>query len=441
MRRTKERLSDKSLVKAFSRLVIRESRKLMYQKMEDGKYKIYCTNCQKYKRISANNMKTIRTTHICPDCYHDVTPTRSSFHKIEFVELNLNGYMINVDVEIGKKPKCFVIEVAHFNGGPNVECRYIQRPMMLPNCVFEFHHEQDKWRTRKNLHDEYWNRFIHLYDGDIENLLMKDPVFFKSNRKEYLTEVFGKLELKPSDIKSNQLKLFQSNVFNAKQIIFALAFDLKTPEEVYKYNGYYNKQLATNELWKYQWLEPYRVLNNIYTTKPLNVFYLDYLHRNKIDLIDYEDYMTECRELGFKLDKPKDFWARHLILDEMYENKKNAKTNKSITKQYQKLEKNRYEKDNLAIIPFKSYGEMVKCGKKLHNCIGRLYTDRYARGEVDLYHLDIDGDIVAAIEIKNGKLVQARIDNNKECPAEYKKAIKNMIRAKYKTKEGAKLNA
>ena len=440
MRKGRKSLSDKSLVEAFTRLAIHEQKKMMYQKLDNGKYKVFCPNCQKYKQVPADKMKLIKMTHICPDCYCDVVPTTKKIYRREFVELNMKGYMVQTYVEFGKKPKSFVVEVAHFEeGSPDVECRFIQRPMMS-NCIFEYHKNVCNWRIRKGLANEYWSRFTHLYDGHIESLLASKP-YTKTSRKEYLTKIIREMELRPSDIKSNQLKLFQTNVFNAKQIMFALAFDLKTADDVYKYNGYYNKQIQTDEQWRFRYLEPYRVLNNIFTTKPLNIYYLDYLYRNKIDLIDYEDYMIECRELGFKLDKPKDFWARHLFLDEMYENKKNAKTNRSIAKRYHILEQNRYEKDNMAIVPFKSYGEMVMCGKKLHNCIGRLYTERYAKGEVDLYHLDIDGDIVAAIEIKNGKLVQARIDHNKDCPKEYKKAINSMIRTNYKTQKGVKQNA
>ena len=436
MRTGTERLSNKSLVKGLTRLALRNHKNLMFQKLDNGRFKVYCPNSQRYKRISADKMKLISKTHICPDCYYEVIPTSKSIWTRSYMRYEQTGYCVTVWVDNGKQPKSSVVEVAHFiEGSPDIECRYIKRAMFVYS--FDFNTSNGKWKIRKDLADTYDGYFTKIYYGHIETALMKKP-YSKSSRKEYLNFVTDRFGTWKRAIKSNQATLFRDNFFHEKMIVFALAFDLKTPEEVYKYNGYYNKQL-TGERWKWENSEAYRILNNIYTTKPLSIYYLDYLWRNKISLIDWEDYMNECKQLGFKLDKPTDFWHRHAVLDTMIEEKKNQKTCKSIAKQYHKLKKNTYTKGNITIKPFESYGEMILVGKKLHNCIGRLYTERYARGEVDLYHLDVDDVIVAAIEIKNGKLVQARIDNNYDCPAEYKKVINSMIKAKYK--KGVKANA
>ena len=106
-----------------------------------------------------------------------------------------------------------------------------------------------------------------------------------------------------------------------------------------------------------------------------------------------------------------------LCIDDIIDNK--------IKSRYNDLPK--YEKDEITISPFKYAQEIRRCGKRLHNCIGG-YVERYANKNTDLYHIDLDGAMIVALEIQGKKLCQAYADRNSECPDNIMQHIKSFCK-------------
>ena len=248
----------------------------------------------------------------------------------------------------------------------------------------------DQWKKRQ-AQNYYW-RFYSTQTGKKI-----------SGKKEYIyTALFNEGDLADDvdrTVKSNQKKLMMDNLMSGRQMEYVMAFDLKSYDEVYRYRTYMRK-------------------NSPDIHKPLNVYYLDYLYRNKIRLRDFYDYVDQCRLLGRKLDKPKDFAERHWQMSEVVTQMKNREQEKQVKERYAKLLKNAYSDGDILITPFVDGKEIRECAKLLHNCIASVYLSRYAQNETDLYCLKSKGVIKVAIEVNHRKLKQARIDWNRECPPE-----------------------
>ena len=198
------------------------------------------------------------------------------------------------------------------------------------------------------------------------------------------------------------------NLFNETQMLFIRVFDLKTADDVYRNNAYIKKNAS-------------HIYDLVRYGETLNVFYLDYLRKKNIDLGEYFKYLHDMKQLGFKYDKPTDFYDRKIKVEEMLRQEKEKALNERITERYKKLPK--FEKDKVKIEPFKTSEEIRHCGKVLHNCIGG-YVSKFADGITDIYHLDWNGVIKIAMEIQNKELKQAHLDNNKKATPKYMKYIR-----------------
>ena len=368
---------------------------LIYKKQGD-KYRIFCMRCQKYETVSKEQLKQIQASRICPMCYDHIIPTTILEHRFVWyiADETYNGYRVFIDFEFGKKPKETVEHVVRYLGNNQVEARYI-----VANMYSGFYYDPSKYNwKRRNIQTYLW-RFCSLrYGFDSKPLTKKEYIYRTLFDEGYTQEDVDRM------FKSNQRKIIQDNLLNARQMEYVAAFDLKSYKEVYKYRTYMRK-------------------NKVKTGRVLNVHYLDYLYRNKIRLGDFYDYMDECEVLGFKLDKPKDFQYRHQKLAEMAVEKRNQAREEAIKKRYAQLMKKAYSDGDIVIRPFKDGNELRKCGKTLHNCIA-TYARSYANKSTDLYCLYKNGKMKVAIEVCQKILEQARTDHNGDCPPRYMKHIR-----------------
>ena len=350
--------------------------------------------CQRYEYIDKQLFKQIQASRICPMCYQEIVPTTILDDAFVYyiMDEKYDGYRVFVDFKFGCKPKATITHVCRYIGGNIVEARFI-----ICNMGYSFYFDPKRSEWKKRNAQGYMYRFCSLkqgkqYSGKKE--FIYTALFDRGYRSDEIDEL----------IKSNQKKILQDNLMNGEQMEYVIAFDLKSYDQVYKYRTYIRKNEA-----------------DIY--KKLNIYYLDYLYRNKIRIRDFYDYMRDCEELGFKLDKPVDFQHRHLVVSDMVIQKRRESDEVAIKKRYVQLNRKSYVKGNVEILPFKDSDEIIKCGKKLHNCIG-TYLHRYATKATDLYYLKRSGRMVVAIEVSKKKLIQARADNNKDCPPEMMKHIR-----------------
>ena len=209
------------------------------------------------------------------------------------------------------------------------------------------------------------------------------------------------MEIEPSLIKSNQKKLIQESLFNKNQVAFILIFNLKSREELFKYQKYIN--YSTNV----RWLGVKGYINR------LNIYHLDYLSRNNIALHNYLDYVDQCEMLGLKLDKPKEFSVKHRELAELIKINKNSIYSDLIKKNFDNYIQYEYIDGKVHILPFETPEEIIKCGSELHNCIAQ-YIQKYAKKRSILFKMLVANKLEVAIEVRGGVLLQAYQDMNKD---------------------------
>lgn len=356
---------------------------------EKGTVKIFCTNCQRYATYTSKEWRRIRQAEVCPMCYFH--PFRYS-NKTEwmfrsYIREGCEGYKTWAMWRFGQEPLFGYKHVYHVESGHEY-----RRGIVKGMCYTLTEDPRDEWKKCRSW---YGGFFYYLEDLPAVDAPM--------TRRQY----YEGMEIK--GLKTDQTQFIKRGIFSEKQIQFILAFDLHDPEDVYKHARYIKRHLTPKDHHG-KW--------NRYT--------LDYLDRYDISPLDYRDYEDQCKELGFKPDKPKDFRERHEKYSQMVETKRNAEADERIMKRIESLMK--FQHGNVVILPFASCDELIQCGKNLHNCIGG-YIPQYRDGECDLYHMDIDGVLTAAIEIRDGKLIQARADHNQSIrDDEYVKRFMREIR-------------
>lgn len=374
---------NKDEVEQIKKVLIGAKCFLSYKKLKT-KYACYCSLCDKYNIYTLDEFKQIRASKYCPKCLRKVTTTTKQYLSLrDFIiirkDKHIYGYKVAMKWQFNKKIKAYIDQCLYTTGN---EISYRK------GCV----------RNMYSLGDSYDNEHWHKCDTS------KYLGFFydiDQKRNWYYNPEISKKQLYESyilpDMKSNQEKLIKENLFNENQIYYILNFDLKTPKEVIKYNRYITENSYTYLL-----------------DKPLNIYYLDYLSRNKINFKDYRDYMQDCITLDMKIGKPKNFNEEHKKLADMITELMNKDKKGMIKRRYNKLSSHSYINKDVEIKPFKTVREIINAGNKLNNCIG-TYINDYAKGKTDLYYLAKSNKLLACIEIKKGILEQARIINNKQC--------------------------
>ena len=434
-------IKDPAIIEPFRKVMEGRCEGHMFVKKLKNDFKIYCSSCHEYHHVSNDLYYQISKSHICPFCYDTVQLHKKRFHQYDWtigrLDSTSSAYYVIYSWDFGqRKPTLRVVEVVRYEEDYIMK-RYVSASMY--NIYFD--ESKYTWKKATKSRIPGWVGWIGFID---ENYIKP-----KKNKKQFITEAVDRFfnKLDSSDlVKSNQKKLLMDNLFNANQISFILTFDLKTPEEVYKYNGYIRKSAMykpydQHQVW-YDLIKLIEIDEEKRQVKQLNVHYLDYLYRRQIPLVSYIDYAEQCKRLNYKLDKPTDFNHRHAVLSGILAEKDNVKNDNKIKKRYKKLKNNSYEnkKTKITIKPFESCKEIIYAAKYLQNCLATNYLKPYAEGKTDLYHLDVDGVMLVAIEVEHNTLRQANTVKNTLPDPKYRKVINNWVMQLNKTK-GEKANA
>lgn len=359
-------------------------------KRGNGRVRFYCTECQRYESVPSKEWWRVRQAGVCPLCFnkpYKYSSKTEQYFEGYFTE-GCEGYKTCIRWEFGRDPEMTYRHVFHRKG------REQYRKGIVKGMCYTI--TSDLSNVWKKCRSDYSGFFYRLED-------MGEYRTAPGSKRKYYED------MRVEGLKTDQERFIRQGVFNKSQVQFIQAFDLHDPEDVYKHARYIKRHLTPKDHHG-KW--------NRYT--------LDYLDRYDISPLDYRDYEDQCKELGFKPDKPKDFRERHEKYSQMVETKRSAEADERIMKRIESLMK--FQHGNVVILPFASCEELIQCGKTLHNCIGS-YTGRYKNGECDLYHMDIDGVLTAAIEIRDGKLIQARADHNQSIrDDEYVKRFMREIR-------------
>ncbi len=372
-------------------------------KIDKNNYEIFCPNCQEYHTVDANLMKQIKFSKLCPFCFNELTKiANSDYYSKEFYVLidDYFGYHTTVEWSYHNKPialdcwQCMYLDkeiskISSYYGHVTGRTGYVMGIGLSVYGHSILRYPERPWSHTNSLY--YWRNCY-----DFNYIATKyEPVII--TKKKYL-ESLGR-----ERFKSNQYEIIKKNLVNKEQCELIRAFDLKSYDDLYKRRAFYKKCFR-----KYDYDRSSTLAEMI----PLNATYLDYIIKNCIHIKDFSDYCKDMNYLGIKVGKPKDFNNEHYNMSLEVKAKKNDSYNPEIAERSDKLPT--YSKDNITISPFKNSREIVDCANRLHNCIA-TYIEKYAKGNTDLYHLDDGGELKVAIEIRNGRLVQAKADHNRDC--------------------------
>ena len=366
--------------------ILADRKKLHYRKTADG-FETFCLCCGDHRNITTEDMRRIKASNLCPNCHNQVRFGLTEYEAIkEYVlipELRRNcnekaGYIARVRWNF-ERSSIALQQVLHVDPLGTQYRNGIVKGMM--GQIYET--ETGGWlkcRTGSNyygyclLYSDYFRQYT-------------DEPKTKTRRQHYKSIPESEL------LKPNQREFVKRSLFNENQIRYIVTFNLKSEEEVLKHQTYMKKN-------------PIRL-----TDHRLNTTHLEYLKRNKIPAVDYLDYADDCRILGFKPGKPKDFEYRHQRYSEMARAKLKEQETERIRERAKEL--TTFKGKTVRISPFTSAAQIIKAGKTLHNCIGS-YIERYSNGETDLFCIRSNGTIIGAIELQGMMIVQARGDRNKD---------------------------
>lgn len=112
---------------------------------------------------------------------------------------------------------------------------------------------------------------------------------------------------------------------------------------------------------------------------------------------------------------PKDIIKAHDKLLKQVKNIEDKEMIENIIKRYEELKDKTYKNKKYIIYPAPSYSDLLLESKMQNNCV-RSYNFRYANHEVDLYFMRLVSNMsksLVTIEVRDNKVVQSRIKNNR----------------------------
>ena len=143
-------------------------------------------------------------------------------------------------------------------------------------------------------------------------------------------------------------------------------------------------------------------------------------------LSDYKDYLRMSEELGHDMKSsfvlyPKNLKTAHDRVNEATKVKVSKENNQKIIQMFKGLQRRySYKHGGFMVVVPRSSRDIIKEGDKLHHCVGRYVSDVAAERCVILFvrKEEEPRKPFCTIEVRNGKVAQARIQNNGLPPPE-----------------------
>ncbi len=160
-------------------------------------------------------------------------------------------------------------------------------------------------------------------------------------------------------------------------------------------------------------------------------------------LPDYDDYIQQCEALHMDMKSkstlyPRDLMQTHENLSQQIEYQKNQALEEKWAKRKDRLKKKyAFQSDGCIVIVPEHISELVVEGKRQKNCVGG-YMKRVADGETDVVfirHTDALNESYITMEVRNGRIVQARTKYNNPPDAEGRQFVEAFRREKLEKKQ------
>lgn len=395
---------------------IRMSQRFTYRKLKKDQYECTCCRCDRSAVLTKHQLDMVREAKLCLWCAEAVkaSPERENKAlKTEWIDIGTEpniseGYEVTWWIK-NREIQHRIRHVAHFDYSVRGEMPVTHVKGIVKNfgSLISSNH-YDYWRKVRRSSMNYYGIG---YDSYFESAQLWDVSAKQSSKRQFYENYAD--DMPP--LKSNQVKFIRDGIYNMKQIAAIHMFDLNTPEQVHQF-----KKLIRNNTFR----EPKAL-------PVLNPSYADYLQRNDYSISQFMDYFDMCRELGQKVEKPKNLHEAHQRQIDQKKAIEMEKHRKAVASRHADLQKHDYEKGTLEVKAFENIEKVQQVANELHNCIARIYLGRYCDNTLDLFYGTKNGKINFAIEVLKGSIVQLRGVNNKRVSDDVEKFVK-----KWAKKEG-----
>lgn len=170
----------------------------------------------------------------------------------------------------------------------------------------------------------------------------------------------------------------------------------------------------TNYMYAFEKILKYTSLDDVYN-------YFQKQKLSKDNLSEYSDYIRCCEKMRLNLkDKsilfPKDFFEQHNKITSELIIADDPEIDKRIENLSNIFSLNQYEDEKFIIFPASSVNSLLDESSQQSNCV-RTYCDMVSNNECQIYFMRYKNDITKSfvtIEVRDGKVVQAKTKFNKE---------------------------
>ena len=423
--------------------------------IKSSKNKCFCTNCN-HEFISR---KKVNEQAKCPNCKNKYLIKRSNLRHYEFKDYlsildNVDGtfviryFELRTTIDSEHEHHSSVVEFAREIPTNNYyRDIFVNERVSKCQCHIYIHHsdyfDDDKWRgyTRNyslidysivfpnNLKELLKNtEYKYSCIWDIaENSSYIDLLKLIKNKHELSKiELLSKMKLYNLALKASELKSTGSF-----QEIFGVSKDyypfMKRNNITYMQLKIL-RLLKEKDIKKIRYLERYTSYGSTHDLEEVSNYislnrFIKYskMHRKNIRMYLYKDYLRFAKGLGLDLKNnryafPKNLKEEHDRLAKEFEIKNKEMVNNAIIKRSKELSSNTYKNSKFIILPAYSLNDLQEESTQQNNCV-RTYAEKYAAGQCDIYFMrDIkkqDKSLVT-VEVKNNRVVQSRIKNNKD---------------------------
>ena len=423
--------------------------------IKSSKNKCFCTNCN-HKFISR---KKVNEQAKCPNCKNKYLIKRSNLRHYEFKDylsildnvddtFVIRYFELRTTIDSEHEHHSSVVEFAREIPTNNYyRDVFVNERVSKCQCHIYIHHsdyfDDDKWRG--------YTRNYSLIDYSIvfpNNLkeLLKDTEYKysciwdiaeNSSYIDLLKLIKNKHELSKIELLSKMklynlaLKASEFKSTGSFQEIFGVSKDyypfMKRNNITYVQLKIL-RLLKEKDIKKIRYLERYAISGSTYDLQEVSNYislnrFIKYskMHRKNVRMYLYKDYLRFAKGLGLDLKNnryafPKNLKEEHDRLAKEFEIKNKEMVNNAIIKRSKELSSNTYKNSKFIILPAYSLNDLQEESTQQNNCV-RTYAEKYAAGQCDIYFMrDIkkqDKSLVT-VEVKNNRVVQSRIKNNKD---------------------------
>lgn len=422
-------IADRSTAQVIQRiseneLVIRTMKSYChFRKSDTAEFNVY-ENARLFLRWEGNKIVNRESYYYCY-VRDRITPwhkgDRPIFNQWRYnFEADCTGYLYcrNLDCELKGTPWQYSALKEYYKGDPSplYAGRYLSEYLRYPMLEYLVKLKLNRLAT-------------YVVYGDADGSYFHDDNVLNSHGKT-VTDVLG--------IGKKYVPFVQSIDPGAKQLTMIKAFlreNIEPNMELMKWcseNNVGKEDLITVPL---RFMTPHKLMRyaseQFAAHRKKSYFSVGYYSMGDL-LSDYKDYLCMCEALEHDMKSsfvlfPNNLKAEHDRVNDMSQEETSKAYDRIIAKMFEKLQdRYGYTKLGLIIVPPHSAKEITREGDQLHHCVGRYVKDVVQNNCIILFIREASSPQkpFCTVEIQDGDVVQARIQNNASPPPKVQKFIK-----------------